>query len=71
MRLETLLPLGNADPGLQMPDTPIDLTSVANNTQVVESLGNTGMKQRWGNKIFRYGRGKPNIKAFPVETRKS
>ncbi len=43
MRLETLLPLGKVDPGLRSPDTPLDLTAVANDARIVEGLGYTGL----------------------------
>jgi len=39
MRLETLLPLGKVDPGLRTPETPLDITSVGRDAQLVEALG--------------------------------
>jgi probable F420-dependent oxidoreductase len=39
MKVETLLPLGKTDPGLRASDTPLDLTKVYDEAQLVESLG--------------------------------
>jgi probable F420-dependent oxidoreductase len=43
MRLETLLPLGKVDPGLRAPETPLDISSVADNARLLERLGYAGM----------------------------
>ncbi len=43
MQLETLLPLGKVDPGLRTPDTPLDITTVAADAQLLERLGYTGL----------------------------
>ena len=39
MKLETLLPLGEVDPGLREPDSPFDITRVTEDARLVESLG--------------------------------
>lgn len=39
MQVETLLPLGKTDPGLRSSETPLDLTTVTDQAQLVESLG--------------------------------
>jgi probable F420-dependent oxidoreductase len=39
MQVETLLPLGKTDPGLRSSETPLDLTTVADQAQLVEALG--------------------------------
>ncbi len=43
MRLETLLPLGKVDPGLRAPETPFDITTVARDARILESLGYDGL----------------------------
>ena len=43
MQLEILLPLGKVDPGLRTPDTPLDITTVAADGQMLERLGYTGL----------------------------
>ena len=43
MQLETLLPLGKVDPGLRTPDTPLDMATVADNAQLLERLGYSGL----------------------------
>ena len=43
MQLETLLPLGKVDPGLRTPETPLDIANVANDAQLLERLGYTGL----------------------------
>jgi probable F420-dependent oxidoreductase len=43
MQIETLLPLGKVDPGLRAPETPLDLHSVAEQAQLVEAIGYTGL----------------------------
>ena len=43
MQLETLLPLGKVDPGLRPPDTPLDMATVADNAQLLERLGYSGL----------------------------
>lgn len=43
MRLETLLPLGKVDPGLRRPDRPLDITAVAQNASLLESIGYGGL----------------------------
>lgn len=43
MRLQTLLPLGKVDPGLRRPDTPLDLTTIGEDAQLVEQLGYHGL----------------------------
>lgn len=42
MRLETMLPLGKVDPGLRAPDQPLDLTTLPQDTALVEALGYDG-----------------------------
>lgn len=42
MRIETLLPLGKVDPGLRAPETPLDLTRVAEDARRIEALGYDG-----------------------------
>lgn len=39
MLVETLLPLGKVDPGLRTPETPFDVTTLAEQAQLVEALG--------------------------------
>ena len=39
MKTETLLPLGKLDPGLREPDTPLDITTIADAAAQVEELG--------------------------------
>jgi probable F420-dependent oxidoreductase len=39
VRAETLLPLGKVDPGLRMPEKPLDVGAVGADAQVVEGLG--------------------------------
>ncbi len=39
MFVETLLPLGKVDPGLRAPETPFDITTVAEQARLVEDLG--------------------------------
>ncbi len=39
MLVETLLPLGKVDPGLRAPETPFDITTVADQARLVEDLG--------------------------------
>jgi probable F420-dependent oxidoreductase len=39
MKVETLLPLGKVDPGLRQPEKALDITSVASDAKIVESLG--------------------------------
>ena len=43
MQLETLLPLGNVDPGLRAPETPLDLSAIAADARLLEELGYTGL----------------------------
>lgn len=39
MHAETLLPLGKVDPGLRAPETPLDISAVADDARTVEALG--------------------------------
>ena len=39
MRVETLLPLGKVDPGLRAPETPFEITTIAEQARLVEQLG--------------------------------
>ncbi len=39
MKVETLLPLGKLDPGLAQPDTPLDLSTVAAQAQLIDAIG--------------------------------
>jgi alkanesulfonate monooxygenase SsuD/methylene tetrahydromethanopterin reductase-like flavin-dependent oxidoreductase (luciferase family) len=43
VRLETLLPLGKVDPGLPVPETPLDIWSVADNAALLEDIGYGGL----------------------------
>lgn len=43
MQLETLLPLGKVDPGLRTSETPLDITRVADDAQMLERIGYTGL----------------------------
>ena len=43
MRLETLLPLGKVDPGLRAPEVPFDISTVAENARLLESIGYHGL----------------------------
>ncbi len=43
MKLETLMPLGKVDPGLRSPDRPLDLATIAGTTQLLESIGYSGL----------------------------
>lgn len=43
MKVETLLPLGKIDPGLRAPETALDIHRVADDAQLVESLGYDGL----------------------------
>ena len=39
MKIETLLPLGKTDPGLRATETPLDVTTVAEDARLVEEIG--------------------------------
>lgn len=39
MDLETLLPLGKVDPGLRAPEQPLDITTIGEQSKLVEELG--------------------------------
>ena len=43
MRIETLLPLGKVDPGLRAPETPFDITTVAEKARLLEDIGYDGL----------------------------
>ena len=43
MKVETLLPLGKVDPGLRATETPLDISSVADDAQLVQALGYDGL----------------------------
>lgn len=43
MDIETLLPLGKVDPGLRAPDKPLDISTIGEQAQLVESLGYDGL----------------------------
>jgi probable F420-dependent oxidoreductase len=43
MKVETLLPLGKADPGLRAPAAPLDISSVYDDARLVEQLGYDGL----------------------------
>ena len=43
MRLETLPPLGKADPGTRAPETPFDIAAVARNARLLEDTGYDGL----------------------------
>ena len=43
MKTETLLPLGKLDPGLAVPDSPLDLASVPREAGLVDRLGYHGL----------------------------
>lgn len=43
MRLETLLPLGKVDPGLRVPEVPLDIGSVGANAALLEQIGYGGL----------------------------
>lgn len=43
MKIETLLPLGKVDPGLRAGGTPLDIATVGDDAQLVESLGYDGL----------------------------
>ena len=43
MLVETLLPLGKVDPGLRVPDTPMDIMTIGEQAKLVESLGYDGL----------------------------
>ena len=43
MKSETMLPLGKVDPGLREPDTPLDVRTIADGAEQIESLGYDGI----------------------------
>jgi len=43
MKVETLLPLGKVDPGLRVPETPLDISTIGEQAKLVESLGYAGL----------------------------
>src|SRR5881227_969978 len=43
MKIETLLPLGKLDPGLRAAAAPLDVTSVADEARLAETLGYNGI----------------------------
>ncbi|MSR15092.1 MAG: TIGR03617 family F420-dependent LLM class oxidoreductase [Gammaproteobacteria bacterium] len=43
MKVETLLPLGKVDPGLRVPETPLDIHRVGEDAKLVEAMGFDGL----------------------------